>query len=151
MGTKGFTLVEILVVVLVLAILTGIAYPMYTKSVRKARATELMSVMTMIKKKQQLQHIRTGSYFTKFSDMGRITNNMMTETLSEGDSATIEEYTIVLNTANNCMRGNYEEGTSKGFVIAMNYENRNIGCDGSICNVFEHSSSADAICTASEE
>ena len=40
---KGFTLIEVLVVVLIVAVLTGIALPKYMRSLERARATEAMS------------------------------------------------------------------------------------------------------------
>lgn len=39
---RGFTLVEILTVVLILGILTSIALPQYTRSIERSRATEAM-------------------------------------------------------------------------------------------------------------
>ena len=45
---KGFTLVELLVVVLIVGILASIAMPNYTKSVEKARATEAMTMVKAI-------------------------------------------------------------------------------------------------------
>lgn len=45
MNHKGFTLVELLTVVLIVGILTGVALPNYTRSIERSRATEAMSAV----------------------------------------------------------------------------------------------------------
>lgn len=48
MNKKGFTLVELLAVVLIVAILSGVALPQYRKVVEKARLSEAESMMRTI-------------------------------------------------------------------------------------------------------
>ena len=48
MNKKGFTLVELLAVVLIVAILSGVALPQYRKVVEKARLSEAESMMRVI-------------------------------------------------------------------------------------------------------
>lgn len=47
---KGFTLIEILVVVIIVAILAAIAVPIYLRYVERARASEPQSAISSIKK-----------------------------------------------------------------------------------------------------
>jgi len=45
MNNKGFTMIEILVVVVIVGILTTIALPQYTRSIERSRATEAMAAI----------------------------------------------------------------------------------------------------------
>ncbi len=43
MNKNGFTLIEVLTVVIIIGILTSIALPMYTRAIERSRATEAMA------------------------------------------------------------------------------------------------------------
>lgn len=45
-GKKGFTLIELMIVVAVIAILAAVAYPSYQDSVRKSRRADAKAVLT---------------------------------------------------------------------------------------------------------
>jgi prepilin-type N-terminal cleavage/methylation domain-containing protein len=61
----GFTLVELLVVVLILAILTAVALPLYLRSVRDAEENACKTNMKTIANAVQAHHVRnrTADYF----------------------------------------------------------------------------------------
>lgn len=59
---RGFSLVELLVAVAILAILAGIGYPLYTDQVQKARRTDARNSLRMIAMAQERYYTVNGSY-----------------------------------------------------------------------------------------
>ncbi len=72
---SGFTLIEMLVVVLIIGILAGIALPQYTLAVEKARSAEALMNLATIKREIQF-------YITA--------NGLPTDSVSYKDFATVE-------------------------------------------------------------
>jgi len=54
---KGFTLVEIMVVVVIIGILTAIAWPRYVKTAEKARISEARSILGALKDAEMVYYI----------------------------------------------------------------------------------------------
>lgn len=58
----GFTLIEMLVAIAIIAILSAIAYPVYTSSIDKAKTTKGINTLETIRKSIETYHVDYGVY-----------------------------------------------------------------------------------------
>ena len=66
---KGFTLIEILVVVLVVGILAAVALPQYQKAVWRSRSAEIKVFAKNLADAQGVHYLNSGAYAQDLSTM----------------------------------------------------------------------------------
>jgi len=71
---NGFTLVEIMIVVFIIALLAAIAIPNYTRHTRRARASEAVATMTMIRQAMRDYYINNTTHYDVAT--GNLANNI---------------------------------------------------------------------------
>lgn len=92
-NNKGFTLIEILVAVLILAILVAIALPTYNRAVEKSRASDPINTLKSIAKAEQVQKLRAGEYTNRAQDLDIQLRDYPTGDIVAGDTFEGQYYT----------------------------------------------------------
>lgn len=133
---KGFTLIEILVVVLIIGILATIALPSYHKAILKARAAEAINLLTMVRSKQAVSYSKTKTFFTRFDEIpgGKLTARSESWLPASPNILSVGDYEVELNPDRQCAISRYKPSGEEKFSFSISYFRNGLGCTGSICS-----------------
>ena len=96
MNKSGFTLVEVLIIVLIIAVLSSIALPKYTRTVERARATEAFGNIQQIDDAVYAFYTERQACPTNFSQLPI----SLPVTSDSSGTVTIKNFTYTLNPTN---------------------------------------------------
>lgn len=93
---KGFTLVELLVVILIIGVVAGISLPMYFSAVEKTRATESLTLLGTIAKAQQRYKTERDRYSTDIRELDLTLKDYSTDEDAIGNEFDSEYFNYTL-------------------------------------------------------
>lgn len=82
---KGFTLIELMIAVTILAILSAVAIPMYNDYIRTSREGVLINNIATIEVFQEDFRLRNGNYFAPAADAAAIEAGIGWDPRDDGD------------------------------------------------------------------
>ncbi|MCM8781377.1 MAG: type IV pilin-like G/H family protein [Candidatus Omnitrophica bacterium] len=120
----GFTLMEILIVIVVIGILTSITFVQYSKAIEKSRSIEAKLTLARIRLAQRSYFIQNGRYTDVWSDL-----DIELPAADNCVSTHYFKYSINQNfaTATRCTAGIGKQPSGPNYFITLDYDTGNFG------------------------
>ena len=150
MFKKGFTLIEMLIIVLIIGILAVFAVPQYMKTLEKSRYSEAAEHLRSIYSAEHKYALDHGRYAEKFGDLYLDFSNAAIATSADDSTITVSNYEITLESANDDIplaKAIRKKGGNNIYGIYKNLQTGDMICedmlatDNVTCDMFSVSSS----------
>lgn len=89
---RGFTLIEMMIVVAIIGILAAIAYPSYDEYVKRGNRTEGQALLSDAAARQERYFSQNNTYITKDADIGKLGLN-----LGSGNKSATGKYVLAIS------------------------------------------------------
>ena len=141
-NNKGFTLLELLVVVLIIGILAAIPQPQYKKSDEKARMSEAVLLVRQIAEMHQLYYLVNGEYLRP-NDIDKLDITIPGTKIQTGDRRLLTTYFLY---SPNASGGSGDEWLAYAWRIKDNKESTNLNSNRIYSIYIEQSKPNKIIC-----
>ena len=111
---KGFTLIVLLVVVLIIGILAAVALPQYTKAVEKSRATEAITLLGNLATAEQIYKMGQGVFTNDLTQLDLQLPGVGTTTTATTTTKNFQLTVTVPAAATNTLLATAQRGTVSG-------------------------------------
>ena len=141
---KGFTLLEMLIVVVILGVLTAIAVPTYNKVIKRSRVADGLNMLDVLASAQNKYFVEHGQYTDNLADLNAPVkkNNIINDF-----KIITTNFTYTKEPQKSCI---YAESADGKYTLAKNYKtNSKPKCSGSICediSSFVETGNLDMLC-----
>jgi type IV pilus assembly protein PilE len=114
--TRGFTLIEVLIVVVIIGILTAIAIPSYTQYMRRAARHQAEATMLNLSQMEERYYTNNYTYYAVTTPAPTPEPNGWSN--FSGDGMGARKYDIIVNITANPLPDTYtiQASTSNGFI-----------------------------------
>lgn len=130
---QGFTLMEILIVVIIISGFAAMIYPVYTSAIERARASEAVNMLGAIQAAQEKHYVMYEEYATTFKDIRDFSPSIDNFDLNS-DRFNTEYFLYQMDSTNNTVTatrilpGQPDSPADKGYGFAAKYEDGFIEC-----------------------
>ncbi len=108
---QGFTLIELMVVVIIVGILAAVAIPIYRANIRKSMASEGAALLGAVLTAERAYYAEHGSYTTTLPEVSTVGNKYFTS------------FTVNSADANGFTASTTGTGDAAGITVYMTYTN----------------------------
>lgn len=118
---RGFTLAEMLVVVLIISILAAVAVPLYNRTLKRSRVSDAIAVLSEVAAKQEAIYTDKGDYAADFDELEPPVKGL------KGSGG------VKLGAFNYYMDNTCVAAVALDYKILKNYKTTEIACAGQAC------------------